>query len=281
MKKIITVLAISIMAIFVMTGCSITTVQEGTVVVQRRWGEIETVLTPGFNIRNWFTTDVQTVDLTVQQVDLSFVAYSIDAQPIRGNITILYYVNIDGVEEMVRRFVDNQQLEQRLQGAFQQEIQNVIASMAAMELVEHRATLGGEITNRLRYLQSDFFITIERVNLEELVFSQAFEQAVEQRMIMEQQALMAVFERERAEELARQRQAVAEIEAQAIIALAEAAAEELRILQDQWDYGSEKALNAILRYRMIAVWDGVLPRVIVAGDTPMDIGFIVDGILGD
>ncbi|MCL1843252.1 MAG: prohibitin family protein [Defluviitaleaceae bacterium] len=248
--------------------------------VVRQFGVVDRVIPPGLNFVPVLINTVDRFNLQVREQNFSFSAYSIDAQNISGYVTVLYQLNADAVKYVAEEFVTLHNLEQRINGVFLQEIQNVFALKSAMEIVEQRAFLSGEIHERLRVATEQFHITINIVSVESITFSPAFEQAVENRMITEQAMMQAEFERERALVIANQQLEVARLESEAVVVAAQADADALAIMQDAWgDLGTE-VREIMLRQQMINRWDGVMPRVL-AGSGESEVQFIIDGIMGD
>jgi regulator of protease activity HflC (stomatin/prohibitin superfamily) len=246
---------------------SINIIQDGTVGVVRRFGEIQETITPGgWNMRLSWIHDVEIFDVRVQEVDLRVNAYSIDAQNIRGHVSIQYRINPGAVEQIARQFGAVHVLEGMLHAMLLQEVQNVFALKTAMELVEQRAVLSGEIWDRLRLLQDNFHVTITNVALEDLTFTQAFRDAVDQRVVADQRLMQAQIDAETARVQAQLALDVARLEAEAVLVAARVDAEALQIMQEAWgDLGSE-VREIMLRQLAIEAWDGVLPQVISGGD---------------
>jgi regulator of protease activity HflC (stomatin/prohibitin superfamily) len=116
----------------------------------------------------------------------------------------------------------------------------------------------------------EYFVNIVTVVLTNIDFSDAFELAVEEKMIAEQTKLKADYENEtkiakaEAEAEAKIREAeaqiaIAEAQAEALLIAAEAEAEANRILD-------ESLTDTIIRYTMASAWDGKLPVVTGDGD---------------
>ncbi|MCL1862442.1 MAG: SPFH domain-containing protein [Defluviitaleaceae bacterium] len=249
--------------------------------VVRIWNDIDRVLPPGLNFVFWIPSSVQRFDLRVREQSFAFSAYSVDAQNINGYVTVLYQLtDARSALQVAEQFGSMNDLEQRMDGVFLEEIQNVFARKSAMEIVAQRAFLSQEINQSLSRpeITGQFHVRIHTVSVESIVFSAAFEQAVEQRMITEQAMMQAEFERERALVIANQQLEVARLESEAVIVAAQADAEALSIMQDAWgDLGTE-VREIMLRQLMINNWDGVMPRV-VAGNGAGEMQFIIDGVM--
>ena len=260
--------------LFIIIVPSIVIVQTGQLAAVRRLGVANEVLPPGMHMRVWVINRIDFYDVTVRPIRFEFSAYSIDAQNVRGAVTIQYQLNPVQIIDTAERFGQLNMLERQLHAVMMQETQNVIALKSAMNIVETRAYLSQEIQMRLNQIAPGFNITVTAVAVESIIFSQAFEQAVEQRMISEQAMMQAEFERDRAIVLAEQQREVAAIQAQATLLKAEADAQALRIMQDAWgDLGAE-VRDAMLRQMFFEQWNGILPHVL-GGD---NLGLIMDGL---
>jgi len=257
---------------------SINIVQDGTVVVVRRFGEITETLTPGgFNLRfSWIHT-TETFDVRVREAEIDFNAYSVDAQNVRGNISIQYRLNPGSAAQVAREFGTLEQLESMIHAMFNQQILNTIASRTATYLIEQMHLIEGELHERIIPQQNNFHITITNIALEGLQFSDAFRQAVDSRIVarefQEQTRVEVETERLRAQlelDVARlQGDAIvvaAEADAQAIIVMARADSEAIQIMLEVWDDLTQEVREIMLRQLAIETWDGALPRVVANGD---------------
>ncbi|MCL2198591.1 MAG: SPFH domain-containing protein [Defluviitaleaceae bacterium] len=250
--------------------------------VVRVWGVVDRVLQPGLNFVFWIPNEVQRFDLQVREQSFAFSAYSVDAQNINGYVTVLYQLtDARSAMQVAEQFGSMHNLESRMDGVFLEEIQNVFARKSAMEIVAQRAFLSQEIHQNLTRpeITGQFHVRIHTVSVESIVFSAAFEQAVENRMITEQAMMQAEFERERALVIANQQLEVARLESEAVIVAAQADARALSIMQDAWgDLGTE-VREIMLRQQMINSWDGVMPRVVAGGSGAGEMQFIIDGVM--
>ena len=275
-KKLISIAIVGIIAFvgIIMILPSIRIIEEGTIGVARRFGQATDILNPGIHFRFWVTHDVVRLDGRVQSLDIDFAAHTNDAQPIHGGVTVHYQVIVADAMNVVAEFGSMENLYHRLSPIFLAEAQIVLATKSAMELVENRAVLAYEIRQRLANIASQYRIVITNVILESLLFSPAFDQAVENRMIAEQQMLMADLERQRAVIQAEQYLEVQKLRNQAIIDQALADANALEIMQEAWgDLGLE-VREAMLRQMFFERWDGRLPSVLNEGN----MGLIMSGV---
>ena len=251
---------------------SIRIIEEGTIGVARRFGQATDILNPGIHLRFWVTHDVIRLDGRVQSIDIDFAAHTNDAQPIHGGVTVHYQVIVADAKNVVAEFGNMDSLYSRLRPIFLAEAQIVLATKSAMELVENRAVLAYEIRTRLTSIAGQYRISISNVILESLIFSPAFDQAVENRMVAEQQMLMAEFERERAIIQAEQYLEVQRLRNQAIIDQANADARALEIMQEAWGDLGREVREVMLRQMFFEQWDGQLPQVLTDSNLSLIMG---------
>jgi len=284
-KKSLAITISALVLIIVLVLPSFRTVRTEEAAVVRRWGVVDRVLPPGINFVFWIPNTVDYFDLQIREQSFRFSAYSVDAQNVSGYVTVLYRINPESAMLIAEQFGSVEGLERRMDGVLLQEIQNVFALKSAMEIVEQRAVISHEIHERLRAVTTQFHITVNMVSVESIDFSRAFELAVEQRMIAEQDMMQAEFERERALIIANQQLEVQTLEAEATIVRARAEAESIRlqasaeaealqIMRDMWRGLPEEIREVMLRQMFFDSWDGSLPNVL----NSENLSLIMDGL---
>ena len=134
----------------------------------------------------------------------------------------------------------------------------------AMDIIAKRAEMPALAEEAIRAaVDEDFYIKITTVAITNIDFSDAFEKAVEDKMIAEQAKLKADYENET-------KLAKAKADAEAKITTATAEAEANKLL--------EKTLTEmILREMYIEKWDGKLPEVMSGEDLSMILPATEDG----
>ena len=274
-KKITALTCLAIIAAIALATfvSSINIIQDGTVGVVRRFGEITETITPGgWNVRLSWIHDVQIFDIRIREANMEFNAYSVDAQNIRGQISIQYRLLPGAVQLVAREFGTLEQLESMINAMFSQQILNTIASRTATYLIEQMYLVEGEVHSRILPNESNFHITVTNIALEGLQFSDAFRQAVDARIVarehQEQTRIEVETERLRAD-LALE---VARLEGEAVVVAAEADARAIQVMLEVWDELTTDVRDIMLRQLAIEVWDGALPNVVGGGD----FSFILD-----
>jgi len=168
-------------------------------------------------------------------------------------------------------------LESMIIAMFNQQIMNTIASRTATYLIESIYLVNGEIWTSITPQQDDFHIMVSNVALEGLQFSEAFRQAVDQRIVANQRQEQTRIEVETQRLEAQLQLDVARLQGDAVVVAAEADARAIQVLMEVWTDLTPEVREIMLRQLAIETWDGVLPNVIVTGD---DQGFslILDSI---
>ena len=138
-----------------------------------------------------------------------------------------------------------------------------------MDIIANRGAITPEVEAAIIVAIGDqYYVAINKVTITNIDFSDAFEQAVEEKMIAEQAKLKAEYENEK-------KIAQAEADAQAKLVEAEAAAK-VKLMEAEAEKQAnellEKSLtDKILQEMYLDKWDGKLPQVVTDGDTIMQI----------
>jgi regulator of protease activity HflC (stomatin/prohibitin superfamily) len=259
---VITLIAI---AMLISLPSSIYIINTGEVGVVRYLGEAREVLTPGPHVRLWFTHTVDRYDIRTREITDIFEAYSRDAQVVSGILTVQYNIQPDNALSIARQYGTVEILEQRIRATIVERAKSVFSDKGAMVIVETRAGLSSEVEARIRPMLVPYMIDMTLCALEDISFSSAFEDAVEEKMQAEQAQLRAEYDRERALIIADQQLEVSKKEAEAVIERARGDAEALRIMQGAWGSLALEVRDAMLRQLFYESWDGVMPRTYVEG----------------
>jgi len=247
------VCAIALFFVFILVPFSFHTVDTGEVAVVKRLGEAKEVRTAGTHYDFWVTTSYQKYDAKVQNVDIVTAAYSSDAQTMDIQMTLQYQIMSDKVIDIARQYGSLELLQNRIESIAIEKTKAVLSAHKAMNIIADRAAMSPAVEQAIKTAIGDeYFVNVTTVVLTNIDFSDAFENAVEEKMIAEQKQLKAEYENQ-----TKVAQAEADAKAKIVAAEAEAKANELL----------EKSLtDKILREMYIEKWNGVLPNT-VAGDS--------------
>ena len=253
---------------------SIFSISTGEVGVVKVFGEAKDTVSPGIHFQFWLSNTIEKYDIKTREIKLVFEAYSKDAQTITGILAVQYQVMPDKLIDVNSQYGSINALEERLKAIIIERAKSVFSDKGAMVIVEGRSSLSGEIEQRIAPMMNQYYVTVTTVALEDISFNEAFESAVEQKMVAEQEKLRAEYDKEKAIIKAEEQLAVAEREAKSAIAKAEGDAKALLIMQDAWSSLTPEVKEAMLTEMFYSKWNGVLPEV-MAGDS---IDLILNGL---
>lgn len=264
---------------FLIVPCSFHTVQSGQVAVVKHLGKVdETERTAGTHFDIWVTNSYSKYDTKVQTVDLAFSAYSADAQTMDVGMTLQYQIIPDKASDIATQYGSLETLQSRITSISTEKAKSVLSIDKAMDIIANRAQMSPAVEEAIKSaIGENYYVNVVAVVLTDITFTDAFELAVEEKMIAEQAKLKAEYENQtkiaqaEAEAQAKLKAAQAEIDiakaqAEAKKIAAEAEAEANQIVSDSI---TDKIIDKIYA----DTWNGELPDVIGSGDyiLPSDI----------
>lgn len=265
------IITFALVIAFIIVPFSWHTIDSGEVAVVKKLGKIVDVKTAGTHFDTWFTHKYEKYDTKVQNLDTVTAAYSSDAQTMDIQMTIQYQILSDKVADIATQYGKLDVLQNRIESIAIEKTKSVLSAHKAMDIIASRATISPDVEAAIKEAIGDeYHVNIVAVVIVNIDFSDAFELAVEEKMIAEQAKLKADYENEtkiakaEAEAAAKLKAAQAEIDiakakAEALKIAAEAEAEANRILEESL---TEKVLEKLL----IDAWDGKMPVVVGNGD---------------
>ena len=238
---------------FILVPFSFHTIDTGEIAVVKHFGEARGIRTSGVHFDFWVSNTYQRYDAKVQNVDIETAAYSSDAQTMNIQMTLQYQIMSDKVIDIAKQYGSLKLLQNRIESIAIEKTKAVLSAYKAMNIIADRAAMSPAVEQAIKdAIGDEYFVDVTTVVLTNIDFSDAFESAVEEKMIAEQKQLKAEYEN-------KTKVAQAEADAKAKIVSAEAEAKANELL--------EKSLTEkILREMYIEKWDGILPKT-VAGDS--------------
>ena len=254
---LLTIATIGMAIGFILVPFSFHTVDTGEVAVVKYLGEAKEVKNAGTYYDLWITNKYQKYDAKVQNVDIETAAYSSDAQTMDIQMTLQYQIMSDKVMDIAKQYGSLEILQNRIQSIATEKTKAVLSSYKAMDIISNRSAMSPSVEKEIKdAIGDEYFVNVTAVVLTNIDFSDAFELAVEEKMIAEQKQLKSEYENQ-----TKISQAEANAEAKIVNAEAEAKANKLL----------EKSLtDKIIQEMYINKWDGKLPEVF-AGDDSMSI----------
>ena len=213
------VLSIALLVVFAIALCvvppSIHIVQTGEIAVVKHMGEAREVKSAGMHFDLWITEQYDYYDAKVQNVEIRTQAYSSDAQTMDIAMTLQFQISTEKAIEIARQYGNLDALESRIEAIAVEKTKSVLSSYKAMDIISDRASMSPRVEEAIiNAITEEYFVTVSTVVLTNIDFSDAFERAVEEKMIAEQKKLQAEYEND-------MKVAASEAEAQAAIMKAE------------------------------------------------------------
>ena len=255
---------------FILVPFSWHTINSGEVAVVKHLGKIIDVRGPGTSFDLWITNSYTKYDTKVRSSEITLSAYSADAQPMDIQMTVQYQIASDKVVDIATQYGKLGILENRIESIAVEKTKSTLSAYKAMDIIENRSLMSPKVEDIImETVGEEYYVDIVAVVLTNIDFSDAFEQAVEEKMIAEQEKLKADYENEMKVAKA-EAEAEAELKtAKGKIEIAKAEAEAKMIAAEAEakanDTISKSLTDKIIEKIYADAWDGKLPSV-VGGD---------------
>ena len=243
---------------FILIPFSFHTVDAGEVAVVKHFGEAKAVRSAGLHFDLWATNTYVVYDARVQKVDIETMTYSSDAQTMDVSMTLQYSINPDEVIEITKQYGSLDLLQAKLESIVIEKTKAVLSSYKAMDIIANRAEMSPKVEEAIRAaVGEEYHVAINTVVLTNIDFSDAFESAVEDKMIAEQKLLQAEYENQTTI-------AQAQAKADALVIAAQGEKDANELLQ-------KSLTEEILKSQWIDKWNGELPDTMAGDDTTLAI----------
>jgi regulator of protease activity HflC (stomatin/prohibitin superfamily) len=215
-------------------------------------------------------------------------SYSRDQQPAHFDISVIYHIPPDKVDEVYARYRNEEGvLERLLDRHVYQQAKVVFGGYTALSVIQDRAKFNADVAKAITDVVVDQPIVVESVNVEDIKFSPDYENAVRLRMIAEvevqkikqqaeQQKVNAEITIINANAEAEKTRAEAQGRADATLMQAKATAEATRMQGDATAHAIKErgaalaATPELVLLEQAQRWDGKLPVTMVPnGALPM------------
>ena len=253
---------------------STTKVSTGCTGVKVYFGSVQNeTLTSGLHLKTPFVCRVVDVNNKIQKVEVEADSTSKDLQSVNSTLAINYRLSSEASARMYRD-VGLKYEDTILHPAIEESAKSVMAKYRAEELIQKRSEVSSAIRDEISSKVGEYGLVIDEFNITNFCFSSAFDEAIEQKLVAEQNKIKAATENEqrvaaaqadaaeakaRAEGEAESQRIKAEGEALAIKAKADAQAEANRVI-------NESITNELIDYNRIQKWNGQLPDVMTGSE---------------
>lgn len=202
------------------------TVDAGTVAVVKELGVITKIEEPGTYFDFWLTRSYEEYDVKVQQVEINEDAYTADAQSMQIHMVVQFQIRQDNVKEIALTYGGLTSLTNKIESVAVERTKATLSQYQAEKLIEERNQISPKVEQVISEAIGDkYYVTFNSAVLTDITFSDAFENAVEAKMMAQQEKLQAQYENEKKKEQAETALYVAEQEAKALVARAQAEAD--------------------------------------------------------
>ena len=248
--KISKIIIFSVVGLFLITTlfCSFTTIKSGEVGLKTRFGKIvNTSLNEGINFKIPYVEKIVKVNIKVQKNQLKTESSSKDLQTIKTQLAINYRVSVDKAVSLYKN-VGSSYEETILQPAIQESIKAVMSQYTAEQTITLRNEVSDKCLQEIQSRVGKYGIIVDEFNIIDLDFSEAYNQAIEEKQVAEQKVLTAQQELEKAK-----------IEAEKKVVEAKATKEANELL-------NQTLSDEVLLKQFVEKWDGKLPETYAGED---------------
>lgn len=228
------------------------TVGAGEIGIVTRFGEVQRVADSGFNFKVPFIDTVTTMETRIQKEEVLSSAVTKDLQDVKTTIALNYSINKETALKLYKEVGVNYK-DNIINPVLHESVKAGTAQYTAEELITNRSEAKEKVLEVVKDRLSGYGIVIVDLNITNLDFSDAFNSAIEEKAVAQQQV-----------EKAKQELEKVKIEAEQKIAKAQAEAESQKLQQ-------QTLTELMIKKMFIEKWNGQLPTTNAGGS-----GFIID-----
>ena len=248
MQSRIATIGILLFAAALMTSGCFYVVQPGERGVRVTLGKMDDqFLEPGFGFKLPFVTQIRRVTVQQDTQEVAAECFSSDLQQINLRVKVLYRIPEASVVSVLRDYAGHP-FEKLILPRVQEATKEVTALKTAADIVKTREQIKVAALKQSRAKVGDLLV-IEDLVIEDVTLSKELEEAIEAKMVQQQEAEKAIFKMQQAK-----------TDAETLIIKATADAESIRIQGE----ALEKAGN-LVELKMVEKWNGVAPQVVGTG----------------
>lgn len=248
MKKVISLVAV----LFLLSACGIEQVDEGFRGIETKWGKVTgESLEPGLYFYNPISSDIFELSVREEKFELYTTAFTKDTQTVAVEATVTYYPDPKAIQLLYSQF-GRDWTEKVISPAVLGSLKDAIGQYIADDLVGKREAVKQAAEKEIKQALESRKVTVTRLDLTNLDFDDAYEKAVEEKVVAIQRAAEAKNKTVQVEEEAKQ-----------AIKTAQAEAESMRIRAQALSQN-----KALVEYEAVQKWDGKLPQYQFGNSTP-------------
>ena len=245
-------LSVLMISVFV-SACGFEVVDTGRRGIKTEFGKVMGEPLPeGLHFYNPFSTDIVEIDVREQKVQETTECFTKDTQHVNLTYAVTFYPDPSKIGQLYQQFGEEWQskiVEQKVLGSIKDTVGQYIADDLVAQREVAKKAAEKELVENLA--QRNVIVTsLDFVNLD---FDDAYEKAVEQKVVAMQEAAKARNKTVEVEERAKQQ-----------IKIAQAEAESMRIKTEALSRS-----KGLVEYEAIQKWNGQLPMYMFGSSVPM------------
>lgn len=235
-----------------LTGCGVEQVDEGFRGIEKKWGKVTgEALTPGLYFYNPISSTIFEILVREEKIIIKTAAFTKDTQTVQVEAVVTYYPDPKHIQEIYSQFGKDWTavvVEPAVLGS----LKDAIGQYIADDLVGKREAVKLAAEKEIKSSLATRKVTVTRLDITNLDFDDAYERAVEEKVVAIQRAAEAKNKTVQIEEEAKQ-----------AIKRAQAEAESMRIRANALTQN-----KALIEYEAVQKWDGKLPQYQFGNSTP-------------
>lgn len=240
------ILGVGALLILILAFGTFRTVGAGEVGIITRFGEVQRTAESGLVMKLPFIESLTTMDTRTQKEEVSSSAVTKDLQDVEASLALNYSIDRETALKIYKElgvgYKDN-----IITPVLHESFKAGTAQYSAEELITHRSEAKEKILAVVKERLSSYGVVVSDLNIVNLNFSEAFNKAIEQKAVAQQEVEKAKQELERTK-----------VEAEKKVAAAKADAEAQRLQQST-------LTDLMIKKMYIEKWSGELPTT-MTGD---------------
>lgn len=234
------ILGVGALLILILAFGTFRTVGAGEVGIITRFGEVQRTAESGLVVKLPFIESLTTMDTRTQKEEVASSAVTKDLQDVEASLALNYSIDRETAlkiyKELGVRYKDN-----IITPVLHESFKAGTAQYSAEELITHRSEAKEKVLAVVKERLSAYGVVVSDLNIVNLNFSEAFNKAIEQKAVAQQEVEKAKQELERTK-----------VEAEKKVAAAKADAEAQRLQQST-------LTDLMIKKMYIEKWNGQLP----------------------
>lgn len=240
--------AILIFVAVIMASSGTYVVHPGYRGVEVTMGKVSPVFKPeGFGMKSPLVTSIYPISVRQQTEEDKAECYSADLQQIQIDVRVLFRIPESSVVKLFQDYA-GEPFESLVAPRVQEALKEVVALQTAEQTVKNREQIKTHALELARK-KIGVLLVVEDIVIENITLTKELENAIEAKMVQEQEASKSKYVQQRAQ-----------IEADTAVIQAKGEAESIRIRGD-----ALKQNPAFVDLRIVDKWDGLTPLVIGGG----------------